>query len=81
MIFVPNAVNAFVDAPKLTYLLVTEPGKAKFFALFGFDSSRPQELEAALKWHARNRHYERDFPTVHGVKYEVKCSAPDGRDP
>jgi hypothetical protein len=39
--FVPNASNAFIDPPKLTYLLVTNQGKAKFFRLFGFNPNRP----------------------------------------
>jgi hypothetical protein len=81
--FVPNASNATITSAKLEYLLVKNTGKAKFFRLFGFDPARPQELERALRWHVRNRHYDRDMPTAHGVKYEVKCSAPspDGRDP
>jgi hypothetical protein len=81
--FVPNAGNVIIDSQKLIYLLVKDAGKAKFFALFGFHSSRPQELERALRWHVCNRHYEKDYPTAHGMKYEVKCSAPspDGRNP
>ena len=83
MSFVPNAGNVSIDPPKLTYLLVTDQGKAKFFAMFGFDPTRPQELEAALRWHVSRRHYDRIHPTVHGTKYLVRCSAPspDGRNP
>ncbi len=83
MSFVPNAGNASIDPAKLHYLLVTNAGKAKLFAMFGFDPARPQELERALRWHVRNRHYDRDIPSAHGMKYELNCSAPtpDGRDP
>lgn len=83
MSFVPNAGSAFIEPAKLTCLLATSQGKAKFFAGFGFDPSRLEQLECALRWHIRNRHYERDSATVHGMKYEIKCSVPsrDGRDP
>lgn len=83
MSFVPNAGSASIDPRKLTYLLVQDAGKAKFFAQFGFDVARPHDLEHALRWHVRNRHYDNHSATVHGVKYEVKCSAPspDRRDP
>jgi hypothetical protein len=74
--FVPNAGNAFIDPPKLTYLLQKNAGKAKFFALFGFDPGRPQELESALKWHVTQRHYDSICHSAHGTKYVVKCSAP-----
>lgn len=83
MSVVPNAGNAIIAPAKLQYLLVKNTGKAGFFRLFGFDPARPHELERALRWHVCNRHYDRDWMTVHGIKYEVKCSAPspDGRDP
>lgn len=83
MSFVPNAGNASIDPCKLTYLLVTNPGKANFFRLFGFDPSRSQGLAASLRWHIRHQHFYRDVPTRHGMKYEVRCSVPtpDGRNP
>lgn len=83
MSFVPNAGNVSIDPAKLTYLLVKNAGKAKFFARFGFDPTRPQELAAALRWHVVNHHYDSIYHTQHGTKYEVKCSAPspDGRNP
>jgi hypothetical protein len=81
--FVPDARHASVDPRKLTYLLVTNPAKARFFRLFGFDPSRSQGLAAALRWHIRHQHFYRDVPTRHGTKYEVRCSlpTPDGRNP
>ena len=83
MSFIPNAGNAVIDRGKLTYLLVTNPGKARFFALFGFDPSRPHELGDALRWHVYNRHYDSSHQTVHGTKYVVTCEAPSpsGRRP
>ena len=83
MSFVPNADSAFIDPAKLTYLLVTDPGKAKFFALFGFDPTRAEELADTLRWHIYNRHYDSSYTTVHGTKYVVKCEAPtpSGRRP
>lgn len=83
MSFVPNADSAVIDPAKLTYLLVDNPGKAKFFALFGFHPTRPQELADALRWHVYNRHFDSTSATAHGRKYVVKCSAPspDGRNP
>lgn len=83
MSFVPNADRAIIAPARLECLLVKNAGKAKFFRLFGFDPTQPRELERALRWHVRNRHYHSDLPTAHGVKYEVRCSAPspDRRDP
>lgn len=83
MTFVPNASQAFVPAGKLTYLLVNDAGKARFFRRFGFDVSRSHELEDSLVWHVRNHHYVTDMPTANGHKYTLRCSAPspDGRNP
>jgi hypothetical protein len=72
--FVPNAGNAFIDPAKLTYLLVTHRGKAKFFALCGFDPTRPEELADTLQWHVYNRHYDSSYTTVHGTKYVVNAT-------
>jgi hypothetical protein len=79
----PQCGNASIDPRKLTYLLVDHAGKANFFRLFGFDPRRTLGLAAALRWHIRRRHYDRDIPTRHGMKYEVKCSmsTPDRRNP
>ena len=83
MSFVPDGANVSIDPAKLAYLLARDAGKAKFFAVYGFNPAQPQELAAALRWHVRNRHYDSRQQTAHGVKYVVKCSAPspDGRNP
>jgi hypothetical protein len=81
--FLPNPYNVRIDSPKLSYLLVTDLGKAKFFAVHGFDPSRPQELDAALRKHPALHPFENMFPTSHGAKYTIRCSltSPDGRNP
>jgi hypothetical protein len=79
----PQRGQRLYRSPKLTYLLATNAGKARFFALYGFDPTRPHELADALRWHVRNRHYDSSQQTMHGMKYVVRCSAPspDGRNP
>jgi hypothetical protein len=81
--FLPNAANLFIDPQKLTYLLQTNSGKAKFFARFGFHPSRPLELDAALRQHPVRNHYYNVVHTTHGTKYEIRCSipTPDRRNP
>jgi hypothetical protein len=81
--FVPNAGNVSIDPPKLTYLLEKNPGKAKFFARFGFDPTRPQELEVSLRQHPIQNQYHSVFHTAHGTKYVVRSSipTPDRRNP
>jgi hypothetical protein len=75
--FVPDADKALPVVPaKLNYLLVQDAGKARFFRLFGFDPTRPQELDSALRWHLYNQHYSDVTTTVHGVMYEVTCRVP-----
>jgi hypothetical protein len=81
--FVPNAGTVSIDPAKLNYLLATNAGKAKFFARFGFDPSRPHELDVALRQHPVLNPYYSVFHTVHGAKYVVRCSmpTPDRRNP
>jgi hypothetical protein len=74
--FVPNSGSLSIDPPKLTYLLQTDPGKAKFFAACGFDPSRPHELDAALRQHPVLNPYYSVVHTSHGTKYIVRCSLP-----
>ena len=84
MNFVPNSGNLSIDPQKLTYLLQTDQGKAKFFvAICGFDPSRPHEFDAALRQHPVRNPYYNVTHTTHGVKYEVQCSmpTPNGRNP
>jgi hypothetical protein len=81
--FLPNPYNVRIDLPKLIYLLTTDLGKAKFFALHGFDPSRPKELDAALRKHPVLHPFENMNLTPHGAKYTIRCSlpSPDGRNP
>jgi hypothetical protein len=81
--FLPNSGRLTIDPQKLTYLLQANPGKAKFFAPYDFDLSRPQEPAVALHQHPVRNPYYRVTHTVHGVKYEIRCSmpTPDRRDP
>ena len=82
MSFLPNAQNVHIDSPKLTYLLIN-PKKAGFFIHHGFEPSRPQELDAALRAHPIQNQIENTFHTVHGEKYTVRCTmpSPDRRNP
>jgi hypothetical protein len=78
----PNADQAEIDPRKVDYLHTA--GKMKFFEMFGFDRSRPEELINALKDHPLRNVVERVVPaSPHGVKYTIRCSikSPDGRDP
>jgi hypothetical protein len=78
--FVPDAQNASVDPRKLTYLV--SGGKAGFSA-HGFNPGRPDEWIAALRQHPLLNRIENTCPSVHGVKYTVRCSLPppNGRNP
>jgi hypothetical protein len=77
----PAADTLQIDARKLVYLLTS--GKAGFFISHGFSLLRPSELDAALRLHRVRNQVEDTFPTVHGVKFTVRCSlpSPDRRDP
>lgn len=84
----PRLGEHAVPARKITHYLLdaTSPegaGKAKFLALFGFDPTRPGELEAALLQHPFSHEVERVETTRHGDKHHVRCSlrTPDGRSP
>jgi hypothetical protein len=48
----PNAEEAFVEEPKLGYLLRAEE-KGGFFEAVGFSAREPQSLRDALLGHAR----------------------------
>jgi hypothetical protein len=79
----PNAHNVIIEPQKLTYLLVRDPGKAKFWTGFGFDPSNPQELDAALRHHVQRNAIDEVFITPHGAKFNVRCNirTPNGRNP
>jgi hypothetical protein len=82
--FVPNLRHLIIEPAKLIYLLQTDPGKAKFFtATCGFDPTRPQEFDAALRQHPRHNPYYMVEHSAHGTKYDVRCSmlTPNGRNP
>jgi hypothetical protein len=82
VIFLPNAANVIIEPQKLNYLL-TDPGKSNFFKMMGFDRSRPLELDAALRQHVLANEIAEVFITIHGVKFNVRCTmlTPNGRNP
>ena len=82
----PDCERAFVDDPKLGYLLRPEDKGGVFLGL-GFSPERPGVLRAALLEHACSARvanavakFER---TRYGLKYVLAGSmkSPDGRDP
>ena len=77
MNFVPNSGSLSIDPPKLTYLLQTDPGKAKFFVgVCGFVPTRSGEFADALRQHPVSNPYYSVTHTVHGMKRVVRCSTP-----
>jgi hypothetical protein len=82
VIFLPNAANVIIEPQKLIYLF-TDPGKSIFFNMMGFDRSRPQELDAALRQHVLINAIAELFVTPHGAKCNVRCNmpSPNGRNP
>ena len=84
----PGAANATIADDKITQYLLNPThrdgsGKAKFFTLFGFSLTNPDELKNALLQHPlRNLVTDRRV-RPHGITYEVGCSliTPDGRNP
>ncbi len=78
----PNAEKAFVEEPKLDYLLRAEE-KGGFFQAVGFSAREPRSLREALLGHARRQEVSRTLETPFGVKYVLDgpLKSPDGRDP
>ena len=78
----PNAEKAFVEEPKLGYLLRAEE-KGGFFEAVGFSAREPQSLRDALLGHARRQEVSRTLETPFGVKYVLDgpLKSPDGRAP
>ena len=78
----PNAEGAFVEEPKLGYLLRAEE-KGGFFGAVGFSTREPASLRDALLGHARRHEVSRTLRTPFGVKYVLDgpLQSPDGRDP
>jgi hypothetical protein len=82
LILLPNAAHVIIEPQKLDYLL-TDPGKSPFFIMMGFDRSRPHELDAALRQHVMANEIAAAIVTIHGAKFNVRCSmpSPNGRNP
>lgn len=84
----PNADQAIVPREKIVdYLLSLDHqdgwGKARFFMMFGFAVERWNELEEALRHHARETDVAEEIATEYGQKYSLigQIIAPDGRTP
>jgi hypothetical protein len=84
----PNAERAVVPERKVVAYLLSEAhpdgrGKARFFAAFGFSTSRWQLLADALRLHAAENRVAETAETAFGVRYVVEgiLHAPDGRTP
>jgi hypothetical protein len=78
----PNAEKAFVEQPKLGYLLRAEE-KGGFFEAIGFSALETESLRDALLGHAQRQEVSRTLKTPFGVKYVLDgpLKSPDGRDP
>jgi hypothetical protein len=78
----PNAEKAFVEQPKLGYLLRAEE-KGGFFEAIGFFARETESLRDALLGHAQRQEVSRTLKTPFGVKYVLDgpLKSPDGRDP
>lgn len=78
----PNAGKAFVEEPKLGYLLRAEK-KGDFFQAIGFSTWEPESLRDALLGHARRQEVSRTLKTPFGVKYVLDglLKSSDERDP
>jgi hypothetical protein len=82
----PGVEKAEVSETKVVrYLLSTShragKSKAVFFMEFGFAQARWEELDRALRQHARNNDVAREEKTQFGTRYVIDGSlqAPDGR--
>ena len=78
----PSAEKAFVEQPKLGYLLRAEE-KGGFFEAIGFSARKPESLRDALLGHAQRQEVSRTLKTPFGVKHMLDgpLKSPDGRDP
>jgi hypothetical protein len=78
----PNAERAFVEEPKLGYLLRVEE-KGGFFGAIDFSVREPDALRRSLLGHAREGSVVHTLRTPFGVKYVLDgpLKSPDGRDP
>lgn len=78
----PDCERAFVDEPKLGYLLRPEDKGGVFLGL-GFSLAEPAVLRSALLEHACTARLEKSVRTRFGLKYILAgdMRSPDGRDP
>ena len=82
MVGVPNCREAFVEDPKLGYLLRPED-KGGVFLRLGFTPEEPETLRAALLEHACSAGVARTERTRYGLKFVLAgpMRSPDRRDP
>ena len=82
MIGLPNCEDAFVEDPKLGYLLRPED-KGGVFLRLGFSLEEPGVLRAALLEHACSASVAKTQRTRHGLKFVLvgPMQSPDRRDP
>ena len=71
----PNAEKAFVEEPKLGYLLRAEE-KGSFFEAVGFSPREPASLRYAPLGRAQRHEVSRTLKTPFGVKIRVGWSRP-----
>ena len=84
----PNADKAVVEREKILDYLLNPlhrygASKARFFAGFGFQAEKWEQLAQALRHHGRTHEVKRAQETGFGPRYQVegKLDAPDGRSP
>lgn len=82
----PNAEHAVIEDAKVRDYLLSESHpvgrfKAAFFTAMGFRSDRWQELQSALREHARQHEARPGEWSEYGTKYEVTgvLAGPEGR--
>lgn len=69
--FLPNRHNAYIEIPKLTYLL-DHPSKAGWLLLMGFSWDSAHILKDGLLWVGRTQPVIEIESTPYGVKYVVE---------
>lgn len=88
MSHLPDAASASIDDAKTRDYLLNpcnpqNRGKAGLFGAFGFTREGWRVLAASLLQHPMENEAVEVAPSVHGVKWVVRCSlrTPDGRNP
>lgn len=84
----PNADQAVVEREKIVDYLLNNAhrygaSKARFFAGFGFQAEKWEQLAQALRRHGQTHSVKRMQETGFGPRYQVEgeLNAPDGRAP